>query len=250
MSTRKKYPYSIKNWRNKEEYLRELPSSGHVEPTKYDLNFWKWEFLRRNAKYQELYASFERYKSDPNEKIVGSLKDFGLYFYLNPQKDRDYQLMPALCNIHKLPDFEQNNKYRNAYKNYTDEVALHSVLGQITAVQQKGGVFISIDLNLPLEIQFQKIKKILKDKDLITISKTISNVRPNEWLTYLRILDAYAEGEEIDVICSIIYPEKSNEYPDFVARDVVRKAHKKAKRLVNDFAIGGNKVGTNGIISY
>ncbi|RKG40722.1 hypothetical protein [Acinetobacter sp. WCHAc060007] len=250
MSIVEKYPYAIKNWRNRDEYLREMPSSGYVKPTKYDLNFWKWEFLRRNGKYQELYASFERYKSDWDEVIIGDLKDFGLYFYINPLRDSGYQSMPALCNIHKLPDFEQNNKYRKEYKNYTDEVALHSVLGQIAEVQQKGGVFISIDLNLPLEIQFQKIKKILNDNRLITISKTISNVRPSEWLTYLRILDAYADGEEVDVISSIIYPEKSNEYPDFVARDVVRKAYKKGKELMDNFAIGGNKVETNGIVSF
>lgn len=246
----RKYPYSIKNWKKRDEYLRETPCLSFVEPTKYDLNFWKWEFLRRNSQYQELCASYEKYENDKSEVIVGKLKDFGLIFYTNPMIDSGYQNLPTLCNIHKLPDFEQNNNYKKEYKNYTDEIALHSLLMQIEQVQQKGGVFISIDLNLPLEIQFDKIKKIIKNERLISINQTIKHVRPKEWLSYLRILDAYADGIEIDTISSIIYSDKSNEYPDYLGRDSVRKAYYKAKKLVDSFAVGGNKIETNGIISY
>lgn len=247
---KKNYPYPIKDWTNKGNYLRETPSLSYVEPTKMDLNFWKWEFLRRNAEYQELYASFEQSRQDRSKPIVGNLKDFGLFFYINPLNDRGYQSMPPLCNIHKLPNFEDNQKYKLEYKNYTDEIALHSLLMQIEQVQQKGGVFVSLDLNLPLEIQFDKIKKILKDKNLINIRKTIKQVRPKEWIEYLRILDAYADKVEIDVIASVIYSDKPNIYPDYLARDTVRKAYKTASELMINFAIGGQRLDTNGVVSY
>lgn len=247
--------YSIKDYRNKENYK-----------SKSSICFWKWEFLRRNDKYQVYYENsqwvsywrellieevisikeFKRYYS--KEKVLNA--DLAKLFYgnilLDPRDDDVYSLVPAPTGLRlpKIFDYaEKQEKLKSGEikKMTSDHSILVSLLETLTHLQINGRIMVSLDLNIPLDIQIKMIKDLFNQNGIKTYKQSFKNYRPKEWLFYLRVIDGINDGHSYDEIASNIFPNEINSYPNFAVRKKIIKAYKRGMELMNDFAIGGSE---------
>lgn len=91
---------------------------------------------------------------------------------------------------------------------------------------------IEIDLLLPINVQLDRLKEVLKakQKHIKEIGFEPKTPRPAQKLpTYLRVLDAKLTGALDGDIATVIYPHRSNDHgSNYHASDLVRKDFKKA----------------------
>lgn len=96
-----KYPYSIKNWRQSDEY----PSSGEELSTEE----WAWEFTRRNADYQKHWDIFKRLPDSSPGIGIKNGKWKGTPVFDHPLDSYSGYVDPAPVVGETLAEYEQRN---------------------------------------------------------------------------------------------------------------------------------------------
>ena len=192
---------------------------------------WAWEFLRRNADYQDdwdkvvqtLYQIVPAYKIDisddcfciePNQ--IDCKKKWWIARFVNP--DTDFPIML---------DFE--NSYGHIYRNSTK---INLLQEQVAAI---------FDLRLPIKRQVEltrlrlhNLQKEYKRKGLIE-SVRRPKTQSDLWRSYLRVLDAKTVGakdKEIDEFVFHSHREQDKDDPYYYNK-IIRDALKSAIKLVN-----------------
>ncbi len=208
-------------WDNTQDY---------VFPSDMSLDYWAWQFLRRNTEYKNDWNSaLEIYKSRyiKNQKInlseleyiepshaihnapfSSDLKDwgFGLGFY-NP--------------LHIIP---QNLEFKNEHKRPCLAIDIEEFRNQKS---------LTFDIRLPIEPQLKKagiyLKKIAKERGI----KSITRHHKTKWRDYLRVYDAYQAGIEPNKIAKVIFPKLTNDSTDQRGTKRVFSTFKQAEKLIN-----------------
>lgn len=248
--------YPIKDFRKQENY-RKLDS----------IAFWKWEFLRRNEEYQNHIETNQWLRYWREEHLNGniSVEDFNDYslkeksrnaelsikffggLLLDPKIDDNYSLVSAPCGIELANIYDYLNKKEEVKLGKRESMPsdtnfLTSILNELTHLQDKGKILVSMDLNIPLDIQIKMIKDLFNQNGIKTYKQSFKNYLPDDWLMYLRIIDGVYEGCTYDEIAGILYPNEKNEYPNFAVNKKIHKAYNRGIALMNDFALGGTEV--------
>nr|VFK54176.1 MAG: hypothetical protein BECKTUN1418D_GA0071000_10209 [Candidatus Kentron sp. TUN] len=141
----------------------------------------------------------------------------------------------------KFPD-PANNEFRGKFA----DLLFNNVIIAFMSESKEKGWDISINvkyeemcigfrLDLPIGVQIEKAEKMLKDwqKNFKAMGGEIieKRLQVNKYPIYLRLLDAKAKGVPDKERIKILFPEVSNEYPDFKANKRVANDLKAANKL-------------------
>lgn len=235
---------TLKDWRDQIQYQ-------YTED--HTLRLWAWEFLRRNENYvkewqEELPGGLMRIENILNNNGMPwdnkkHLKDYtpdkpdfhipsmtprerwGIMAYVNPDQDKpSFRALTFLSDTFHTASL--TNDTRNGM-NRNDEKETHIFLNQYE-------IAYAFNMELPLKPQMEKAKKFLSriQKEFkLQIKK--SKRHKDNWLTYLRILDAYSEGVKPAIIAKILFPKIPNEHPDYNGTNRVKDSYNQAMELVN-----------------
>jgi hypothetical protein len=171
-------PSWLPNWRDTAEYPQ--PHS----PEWSWSNRWAWEFLRRNQEYGDNWTR----ASNDQERNEIAVK-YGLVSAKPPGSKnpplfvRDLPGPPYVICPKELDYYEEK-----------------------ISVDQNT-VYIAIVLDETLSTQFRRAKHLINN--LTRLSRKRQR-RPEQWLKYLRLLDADTSGATKAEINSVLYPELSN----------------------------------------
>ncbi len=229
---KKDNPWNLPNWENPSEY---------PDPKNAEDWFWKWEFLRRNPSYRDLWIEYQNNRSEwekPDEqgvsRAIHEAKRFDLHKLMSPAIRADninYFEKCVLSKIHELCDVSP------AYNDMSDFCE---------RAHEKGQFLVSITPTERLEEQWKIIKKKIKEEfevweeEIKTWNKEFSSLdiewpksrqRRQEFLLYLRLLDAREEpcptwGQITDTL------SKEKEYANREPRSF-QKSHRQARRLAS-----------------
>ena len=215
---------------------------------------WAWEFLRRNPEYikeweKELPLELERTKillSDPETKDWPELDGYrkntpeSSHFIIPGQSLDKYFKKWGILN---LVNPAQDNPFPNPFNQFPSYQYGNVRGGNIGYSRYLNdsfpdGPYISIvyDISHPLKPQIANAQKILLkiQKDKVKEGKTLID-RPKKhkdnWIEYLRILDAKAKNVSNEEIARVMFPNLSNEYPSYAGNEKVRKSFKRAEYL-------------------
>lgn len=214
---------------------------------------WAWEFLRRNPDYikeweKELPLELERRKnilSDPETKDCSHLEGYrkntpeSSHFIIRGHSLNKYFKKWGILN---LVNPDQDNPFPdpfNQFPSFEYGTVRGGNIGHGKYINDNPlGPYVSIvfDITRPLKPQFAYAQKILLEtqKDQaregkISISKV--NKHKDNWIEYLRILDAKTENISNEEIARVMFPNLSNEYPGYAGNEKVRKSLKRAEHL-------------------
>jgi hypothetical protein len=248
-------PNWLPNWRDESLY----PQQENTTITQ-----WAWEFLRRNPNYQDDY---NKYKELGENCLRGEIPyldeapDYYLGFDLRrSKKDEEYKQIitgPTISEhreylVIKTPYNYFCSKY--GLRNFFPDPACNNPTIQFqylgvsyfsfTDIPIPGGlkpkrpaeIAVIFHLDLSLERQLKEMKKFLiKEKERLIDKEAINCVekrnRAEQYKEYLRILDADISEASTKEIAEAIYPDQSNEYPDYTADKAVNHDLKAAKKL-------------------
>lgn len=183
----------LPDWRDVSQY----PVPDTTEPRQ-----WAWEFLRRNAEYQN---DFEKSDSEPHK--------YGLEFEAappsknNPFDDRLFAFRPISRIVY---DYDDSGSTRVWFEE--NEVA------------------ILFDLSKSISSQTSEAKRQLQLLQGTSGLKGKQTRPPYDRFTrHLRILDAVFSDATTKEIATVLFPDIGNEYPDFLGNDMVKKNIKQAQ---------------------
>lgn len=233
------YPYPIKDWRDDSRY----ENSSYMSASE-----WAWEFLRRNGQYQE---SFDKY----SPLAVGKMNQA---FYV---LDRDY-------DVDVIPIFKIAKKYGLAgdrvcsFPNprYSTSCLFWSKLegseyssllnvlptGKLPRIRHP-----SFDNGQPIvpKNEYDLVVRLDMRMTLADIQKQVSDlhsvfskeggfvppkIRKQSRLypSYVRVLDAFADGADKKEVARVLFPQVENNYGDsFAADKTISNWKKEAERL-------------------
>jgi hypothetical protein len=214
---------------------------------------WAWEFLRRNPDYikeweKELpleQARIKKLLSDPETKAAKYLDGYrkntpeSSHFIIPGQSlDKYFKKWGILNLVNPAQDDPFPNPF-NQFPSFEYGTVRGGNIGHGKYINDNPlGPYVSIvfDITRPLKPQFAYAQKILletqKDQTKegkISISKI--NKHKDNWVEYLRILDAKAENVSNEEIARVMFPNLSNEYPRYAGNEKVRKSFKRAEYL-------------------
>jgi hypothetical protein len=230
-----------KDWRNAKDY-------DYMDDHTPEL--WAWEFLRRNPEYckdwqrelvkwkkgtstsvnpwRELIDPRNRASENDQPKKLPFDKARSKWKLLEP-----YIIDPQADHYKGLSDFDLPLFYGAGLLFYDNEFSILQVVGI-----DKSKVVLLFDLSEDIQKQYKRIKKELLEiqNNYLCGNKTKSvqnNNKQKIWKRYIRILDAYEKIIKEKDIARIIFPDISNEHPDFLGTKRVDASYKLAKYLVN-----------------
>ncbi|MFZ5659568.1 MAG: DNA -binding domain-containing protein [Pseudomonadota bacterium] len=244
-------PTWIPDWTDQSKY-----------PSHHLLSYWAWEFLRRNAGYQNDYKAFsslpDAIDNNTTGKWKGSLREPLHCFYCNPaampgetveeylirNAHEDWQAIPMadyLCSkwgISPVPHDPSNDnpfalgpgfeEYRPPIVDYSDEGLVPTESGEIAVL---------FNLAWPIEDQLEAAKEALLERrktweQLAGFKRRRqARERSSSYKTYLRLLDAELTGASVSDMADVLFPHIRNIYPDFSANDRVKKSLQAARRM-------------------
>ncbi len=212
-----------------------FPIKEYTDSTQYpernSTNAWRWEYLRRNPKYQQFY---ELHKHEDVRSL--DLRQFGINCLYDPMSDDAYTTMLPPAGLISLPTFDDLAVWEKV-PGFTAELGLHMIFRTLTELQHRGDCLAFINRALPVKPQFEEIEaQINQRNDLDGLRLQQKRVRTGEWSAYLRILDGYAANASLDDIARVIYPDTLNEYPDYAGTRAVKAAYARAIALSKIFA--------------
>lgn len=233
--------------------------AAYPRPGTASLSEWSWEFLRRNETYQrdfafvkeqmthtkeeiwciegDLYQIAESDEPEPGQTIVplplALNEKYGLAAPMLFDPSLPYsafsEIMPPIFSTSSAPPMIP----------YVEEI--ERVVPWRPADWNEVGVI--FDLELPLEMQWQRIKRQLesraaylakgegeKGEAKIGLKRRKNSV--NQYPDYLRVFDGRAAGAGNPEIAAVVFPEKSNEYPDYLGNHAVANALNAADDLI------------------
>jgi hypothetical protein len=185
---------------------------------------WRWEFLRRHPDYQLFYERHAGRELTRTERAQ-LLEQFGAERLDDPMLDANSVSAPARSGT-VVPLVTERN------------VGGIEGVGDPGTTTRPERMAFSINRTLPLEPQFEKIRRAVERANAAErMSTSVGNANRSAWPDYLRVLDAKAAEATNDEIAAVIYPGAPNEYPEYIGRDRARKAAKQAMNLLHDFAV-------------
>lgn len=211
---------------------------------------WAWEFLRRNPAYieeweKELPLELERRKkllSDPETKDAPYLEGYkkntpeSSHFIIPGRSlDKYFKKWGMLNLVNPAQDNPFPNPF-NQFMSFQYGNVQGGNMGNIKKIFLGNYISIVYDITHPLKPQIANAQKILLEiqKDKVKEGKTLIN-RPKKhkdnWIEYLRILDANAENVSNEEIARVMFPLLSNDYPSYAGNEKVRKSLKRAEYL-------------------
>lgn len=231
----------LPNWRNENEY------PGSDEPARR----WQWEFLRRNAEFQQdidrLYEAVEKGRwLSPGElsdfkSSRADAKDLESVIEVSGSFSRRFLLVWGICWAQDYrcgdpPDTPAlpNTTTTPGYWQDTDQ--LLSDIAKFPELAEPRYRFLSVDLSIPIDEQMavwrselvREQQALRNSRDIPPEQPTTKKRNPDIYRTYLRILDARTTGVKFREIGEVVYPTDAD--PD--AREAkVKKASKAAMLL-------------------
>jgi hypothetical protein len=244
-------PSWLPDWKNIESYSK-IPS--WVRPDEMHLYF-AWQFLRRNYKYQDIYAGwrevFERVDIHLNNRKPGVKSNhvIGNYGYCQrkgitayPRGERKESFSESIKNTTGLflmagllaaPDNDDfimpritlgANVYRPAWYEKPDNENLR---------------LIQVDLRFPIDPQIKRAVTQLKEDQFEEIGSVLRPTHKNRdsaaLIRYLRTLDADAVGARTCEIAELLHPTKSRyEQTSPPYRTEKKGSHSPAQKAVDE----------------
>ncbi|MCP4075565.1 MAG: hypothetical protein GY744_05225 [Gammaproteobacteria bacterium] len=227
----------IPDWRNPDKY----PKADDL--TRYQ---WMWEFLRRNPRYQEVCDDIW------TPDLIFEKTDSGGVIHSCPRKiqdefdfsyNSDFPHYSASSNpveairsikgkdvtvIHNPIRFKTDSPL--LWNPDLDKIPEMNLEGIVSRRTTEHTFFTAIDLTFSLDMQLDHIKKklasIQKERGLGTKRSQIV-----KFTTYLRILDAVANGESFGIIRDTIFDTYKHAYPDSPREDMYKKNLNSALRF-------------------
>lgn len=229
-------------------------SADYEDLKKLKSDRWAWEFLRRNPNYirkweKELPLELERIKkllSSPEAKDAPYLEGYrkntpeSSHFIIPGRSLSEYFKRWGILN---LVNPEQDWPFPSPFHQFSSfahgTVRGGNVGGGKYLNENPFGPYISIvfDITRPLKPQIANAQKVLLENQKNQVKEgkiRVNTVRKHKdnWIEYLRILDAKAEKVKNNEIARDMFPNLSNEYPDYQGNQKVRKSLKAAEYLI------------------
>ena len=245
----------MKDWRKAGDY------KGFNAKTKRKR--WAWEFLRRNPEYQKAWdrelqayqkanlenfinpanynkAKYRRLLADQHKQVavltgktaITEADKWGLTILLNPVID----------------DFKKAESESGIASVWLKKVGLPiSLPGRVLDKSSDAPFFeykeseavAVFDLTRPLQPQLKRVhNKLLVQQKEFNVKDRRRLI--DEWVRYLRLLDAVAAGmrmcktKDVDQIAKILLPKISNDYQDFIARHTLKHNYNSAIQLTEN----------------
>jgi hypothetical protein len=235
----KRAPSWLPSWTNQTKY-----------PAKASRLDWAWEFLRRNPEYQKLWSQLIAPNYDPrhvtmNLKRTPALAQKVYDRVRTPIKKsfRDYPFdrFRAQFGIISVPLNPSERKARILFATirYARKPLKRGGMPpgwtySVPTALQDHEVLVWFDLRRPIEWQLKTAKKVLteqiKEEKLEGVPFQF-RFRPQQYVRYLRLLDAKAAGVKDAFVAGVLYPGIKNTYPDYAGSRKVRDDRKIAERL-------------------
>lgn len=218
-----------------------------------------WEFLRRNPAYQKDYADYkkldddgyiEKFLSHRTIKIQGEnviiteVKKEGEQKSFSGLRDAWSYLMNkyGLVSIgfpnpelkydeHILLTFENNSFH---YLEYLEGIPQDQIAG--LKPSRPCEIAVLFDLELPIDNLLKKVSSFIKEKQkILKEQKKIEVINKRDrsgilYINYLRVLDAFSQGEELSTIAENIFPGE-NICPDYLGNKKINNYHKAAIKI-------------------
>ncbi|MDF1527400.1 MAG: DUF6499 domain-containing protein [bacterium] len=239
-------PDWLPDWRNESEY---------PDPERASRFDWGWAFLRRNPKYQKDWNYLQALLQLPGD-MVGDWYD--VTGKLKPVSETPGPVMQEwLDNCSSISNFQYHVSYMaEAYglRGEPKDPSESTITRSFWPNNQRGTVYGGVmgrwsrefylprnecvaifDLSLPIGPQLKIIRS-----NLLNVQKEYKEdgggfpaprVRSKDYPVYLRILDAKIRGVTHATIASAIYPNMSNDYPDYPASRKIKDHLQEAIRL-------------------
>jgi hypothetical protein len=228
-------PPWLPNWENDLAKYPKITEKSRVE--------WAWQFLRRNPKYQRLWAqliqpqyqcahvkaSLERADRDGPYRIVGVRRQVRL-------EEIGYQLEPFIrFGISTIPPDPAEPKpklrFSAEFIRYATTPSMRPNFSYKLPIVLTGDeVVVWLNLNRSIDQQLAKVKTLMKD---LAAERKLEPFRfqPKTYQRYLRLLDARAVGAKYPEIARILYPHLPNKYPEYDGNRQARSDMRTAQRL-------------------
>jgi hypothetical protein len=108
--------------------------------------------------------------------------------------------------------------------------------------RERAQFVICFNLEYPFEPQLAEAAKLLKEQrdrleqqgEIQPINNRALLQKAERYRTYLQVLDAEAAGAGIREMAQLLFPNRANEYPNYLGDRAVRDALRAAKRLRDD----------------
>ena len=227
------------DWRNENDY-KYVSSSSLSE-----IEFYAWQFLRRNPEYQQDYEKELAKYNERERNTPPDEREFGSIWGLLPEDPKIATKwgLEALINPNENSPFMLfDRKYGRLIlgKNYRTLIGYPEEYESVSeSMVPDNKVAIVFEMRLPITPQIKLAQKYLiefqkeiKKTTHIKIKKFIKP-RVSNWPDYLRVYDAYADGVAPIEIASIIFPGDENVYPKFNANKKVAHYKRQADKLIN-----------------
>lgn len=212
-----------------------------------NIDAWRWEFLRRNPRYQDDWERLMRpqYGADavsrfrePRYVAVapaprGRLNDDRPEIYFPQKYGIGWPPPPPEMTDPPLDfEFVFAVDYERPPLSMVPADEPYSVRIELAP----GDIAFVFNVTLPLTPQFERARKAVNqhaDNLKIAGDGTMIERRNhlNKWPLYLRVLDAEASGASFNEMAVILFPEKTNVYPDYEGQRAAKNALSAARRL-------------------
>lgn len=205
---------------------------------------WAWQFLRRNPKYQELWAQLiqpQYQRADVKASLARAARD-GPYRWIGSPRvqfrleERGYQLEPFIqFGISTIPPDPAEPKpelrFSAEFIRYARTPSLRPKFSyKLPIVLTDDEVVVWFNLNRSIDHQLAKVRSLMKN---LAAGRRVElfRFRPETYQRYLRLLDARSVGAKNSEIARILYPKLPNEYPEYDGNRQVRSDLRTAERL-------------------
>jgi hypothetical protein len=253
----------LPNWRNKSEY---------PDPKQMNNLRWAWEFLRRNREYQQDYERLRVYTGGGpcfnGFRDEDSLRPLNEYAICNPpaleNETKDEYIkrmantpwrMTPLCaalaekyglNFPVLSDPSENapNNWFYFAKQTIPQIThayYEDWLKHVPAVKPSriSEVVVTFDLERPLLPQIESIKAdlVLKQQSMTEDGLLQPIIKRNgikNFVSYLQMLDAEANGVKVREMAEVIFPYLENSHQANYLGDQTVRNHLKAAKGLRD----------------
>ncbi|MCB1984110.1 MAG: DUF2285 domain-containing protein [Burkholderiales bacterium] len=198
---------------------------------------WAWEFMRRNHEYETARECWRSawgnglYPSDEAYQVRRNLANrWGVTCHMScwPESDDPLGWQNLIWGLHSIMAFSgadaEPDSPRRTGEQWEEFLQV-----------RRSEVWVRFDLEEKLDNQLKATKKYLTNvREYLEIAPPKHRLRKAEKLQqYLRVWDATQTGTPRDEIAKELYPEMSNEYPEFSGSDQVRKDLSEANKLID-----------------
>jgi hypothetical protein len=229
-------PPWLPDWENDLAKYPKITEKSRVE--------WAWQFLRRNPKYQQLWAQLiqPHYQSADAKASLDRADRDGLYRIVSQRvqarlEERGYQLGPFMeFGISTIPPDPAEPKpklrFSAEFIRYARTPSLRPNFSyKLPPIVLTGDeVVVWFNLNRSIDQQLAKVKSLMKNLATIRNLEPF-RFQPKTYQRYLRLLDARAVGAKYSEIARILYPHLRNEYPEYGGKRQARTDLRTAERL-------------------